>query len=87
LDYEKRISEFEIKIENFNERSEEIKINFIIILNDRFRNLEIEKKRLDDAIKNRENIIIIFNYQIAVLDTERIQLRKIFNMRDSIIAY
>jgi hypothetical protein len=61
LDHEKRISEFEIEIENFNERSEEIKMNIIIILNDRFRNLEIKNKRLDDITKNRDRIIINFN--------------------------
>jgi hypothetical protein len=62
LDHEKRISEFEIKIENFNEYSEEIKIKIIIILNNKFCNLEIEKKRLNDIIKNRNRIIIILNY-------------------------
>jgi hypothetical protein len=47
-------------------------MKIIIILNNRFRNLEIEKKKLNDIIKNRDRIIIIFNYQIAVLETERI---------------
>jgi hypothetical protein len=72
LNYEKRIFEFEIKIENFNERPEEIKMKIIIILDDRVRNLKIEKKELDDIIKNRDRIIIIFNYQIAAFNTERI---------------
>jgi hypothetical protein len=62
LNHEKRIFEFEIKIKNFNERPEEIKIKIIIILNDRFRHLEIEKRGLNDIIKNRDRIIIIFNY-------------------------
>jgi hypothetical protein len=57
LDHEKRIFELEIEIENFNEHSERAKIKIIIILNDRFRNLEAENKKLDDIIKNRDRII------------------------------
>jgi hypothetical protein len=70
LNHEKRIFEFEIKIENFNEYSEEIKIKIIIILDDRLRHLEAEKKKLNNTIKNRDRIIIILNYQVAVLETE-----------------
>jgi hypothetical protein len=61
LDHEKRISEFEIKIENFNKRPEETKIKIIIILNNKFRNLEAENKKLNDIIKNRNRIITNFN--------------------------
>jgi hypothetical protein len=87
LDQEKRISEFEIKIEDVNERSEKIKIKIIIILNDRFRNLETENKKLNDIIKNRDRIIINFNNQIAILKRERTEFRRIFDMRDNTIAY
>jgi hypothetical protein len=61
LNHEEIIFEFEIKIKNFNERPEKINMKIIIILNNRFRNLETENKRLDDIIKNRDRIIINFN--------------------------
>jgi hypothetical protein len=75
------------EIENFNERPEKVKMKIITILGDRFRNLEAENKRLDDIIKNRDRIIINFNNQIVILERERIELRKIFDMRDNTIAY
>jgi hypothetical protein len=61
LDHEKRISGFKIEIEDFNERSEGIKIIIIIILGNIFRNLEAENKILNNIIKNRDRIIINFN--------------------------
>jgi hypothetical protein len=87
LNHEKRISEFEIKIKNFNERSEKVKIKNFIILDNRFRNLEIENKKLNDIIKNRDRIIINFNNQTAVLERERTEFKRIFDLRDSTIAY
>jgi hypothetical protein len=76
LDHEKRISELEIKIEDFNERPEKIKIKIIIILNDRLRNLKTENKKLDDIIKNRDRIITNLNNQIVTLKRERTEFRK-----------
>jgi hypothetical protein len=76
LNHEKRISEFKIKIENFNERPEKIKIKIIIILNNRFRNLEAENKKLNNIIKNCDRIIINFNNQTAIFERERIELKK-----------
>jgi hypothetical protein len=62
-------------------------MKIIIILNNRFRNLETENKRLDDIIKNRDRIITNFNNQTAVLERERIEFRRTLDLRDSIIAY
>jgi hypothetical protein len=87
LDHEKRISGLEIKIENFNECPEKVKMKIMIILNDRFRNLKTENKKLDDIIKNRDRIIINFNNQIAVLERERIEFERIFDLRNSTIVY
>jgi hypothetical protein len=36
-------------------------MKIIIILNNRFRNLEVKNKKLDDIIKNRDRIIINLN--------------------------
>jgi hypothetical protein len=87
LDHEKRTPGLEIETEDFNERPEGAKMKIIIILGDRLRNLEAEKKGLDDAIKNRDRTITIFNNQIAALERERTGLRRTLDMRDSTIAY
>ena len=87
MDHEKRTSRLEIGAKDFNERPERIKIKIIIILGDRLRNLEAENKRLDDIIKKCDYIIISLNNQIAALERERTEFRRILDLRDSTIAY